>query len=225
MLQPPAMPALKGTLTYARFYVEGEPPDDFRERFMRSIRLRVMRPLEPDDEDLERSGWTRVGDPFGLDLGYDDVFYGENVVLSLRTDRWQIPGPVLKRHVKEAEEAYLQKKGRERLSRKEKAELKLLVAKKLRRQTNPRTRAVDLAWSLEDGLVRFFSHADKPAAVMTELFVKTFGLKLVPESPYTLAERLGLDKAQARAWQGLEPTMLGDGDADRDEAAEEEEES
>ena len=43
--------------------------------------------------------------------------------------------------------------------------------------TSPRTRAVDLAWSLEDGMVRFFAHAEKPAAVMTELFVKTFGLK------------------------------------------------
>ena len=33
------MPALKGSLTYARFFVEGEPPKDFRERFMRAIRL------------------------------------------------------------------------------------------------------------------------------------------------------------------------------------------
>ena len=34
-----------------------------------------------------------------------------------------------------------------------------------------------------------------------------------------------IDKAQARAWQALEPTMLGDGDAERDDAAAEEEES
>jgi hypothetical protein len=54
------LPALKGSLTYARFFVEGTLPDDFRERFMRIVRLRAMKPLEPDDEDLERSGWAKI---------------------------------------------------------------------------------------------------------------------------------------------------------------------
>jgi hypothetical protein len=43
---------------------------------------------------------------------------------------------------------------------------------------------------------------------MIELFHKTFGLKLVPESPYTLATRLGLSKAQESAWQEIEFTVL-----------------
>ena len=81
------MPALRGSLTYARFYVEGEVPDDFRDRFMKSIRLRAMKPLEPDDEDLERSGWSRVGDAGELDLVYEDVFFNEYLNLGFRTDR------------------------------------------------------------------------------------------------------------------------------------------
>jgi hypothetical protein len=200
--------ALRGSLTYARFYVDGQPPDDFRERFMRAIRLRAMRPLEPDEEDLERSGWCKIGEPFSLELSYDDVFVTSFVNLGFRTDRWAIPGAMLRRHAKEAEAAYLTKKGRERLTRKEKAELKLLVAKKLRQKTAPATRMVDLSWSLEEGLVRFFSHAAKPAGLMMELFTKTFGLTLVPEAPYTLAARIGLDKAQERAWQDLDATLL-----------------
>jgi recombination associated protein RdgC len=224
------VPALRGSLTYVRFYVEGDPPDDFRERFMRSIRHRAMRPLEPEDEELERSGWCKIGEPFTLELAYDDVFFTTFVNLGFRTDRWAIPGPMLKRHTKEAEAAYLQKKGRERLSRKEKSELKLLVSKKLRRQMSPSTRVVDFSWSIEEGIVRFFSHATKPAGAMMELFSKTFGgLKLVPESPYTLAARVGLSKAEERAWEDLEATDLAseamEDRADRDEAAEEEEES
>ena len=39
------MPALKGSLTYARFFVEGDLPDDFRDRFTKSIRRRAMKPL------------------------------------------------------------------------------------------------------------------------------------------------------------------------------------
>jgi len=160
-----------------------------------------------------------------IELGYEDVFFNEFINLSFRTDRWAIPGPVLRTRVKEAEAAYLEKKGRERLSRKEKTELKLLVAKKLRRQMSPATRAVDLSWSLNEGIVRFFSHATKPAGVMMELFKKSFGLTLIPESPYTLAARIGLDKAQESAWQELEQTYLASGDDHLalDEAAEEEE--
>jgi hypothetical protein len=219
--------ALRGSLTYARFYVQGNVPDDFRERFMRSIRLRAMRPLEPDDEELERSGWCKIGEPFATDLAYEDVFFNAFVNLGFRTDKWALPGSLVRRHLKEAEEAYLQKKGRERLSRREKTELKILVGKKLRKNTAPATRMVDLSWSLDEGLVRFFGHAPKPGAAMMELFSKTFGLTLVPESPYTLAARIGLSKAQERAWQDLEPVVLASDDAAQrriDDAAEEEEE-
>lgn len=202
------MPALRGSLTYARFFVDGDVPDDFREKFMRSIRLRAMKPLEAEDEDLERSGWCKVGEPFEIELHYEDVFYNEYLNLGLRTDKWQLPSTMLKQRVREAEAAYLEKKGRERLGRAEKAELKQMVARKLRKQTAPATRMVDFSWSMNEGIVRFFTHADKAAGNMIELFFKTFGLKLVREAPYTLAARLGLSKTQESVWQDLELTVL-----------------
>jgi recombination associated protein RdgC len=204
------VPALKGSLTYSRFFVEGALPDDFRERFMKSIRLRAMRPLEPDEDELERSGWAKLGEPMTTELGYDDVFHSDQIVLSFRTDKWQFPGAIVKARTREAEQAYLTKKGQTKLSRREKNELKILVTKRLRKSMAPATRAVDLVWSPNDGIVRFFSHAPKPGAVMSELFKKSFGLTLVPESPYTLAARLGLDAAQEGAWQELEATCVAD---------------
>lgn len=202
------MPALRGSLTYSRFFVDGDVPDDFREKFMRAIRLRAMKPLEADDEDLERTGWCKVGEPFEIELHYEDVFYNEYLNLGIRTDKWQLPSTMLKQRVREAEAAYLEKKGRDRLGRTEKAELKEMVARKLRKQTAPATRMVDVSWSMNEGVVRFFSHAEKAAGNMIELFFRTFGLKLVAEAPYTLAARLGLSKAQESVWQDLELTML-----------------
>lgn len=213
------VPALRGTLTYARFFVEGELPDGFRERFMKAIRLRAMKPLEADDEDLERSGWCRVGDPNAIELSYDDVFFNEFINLGFRTDRWAIPGPLLKTRMREAERAYLEKQGRERLTRKEKTELKELISRKLRRHLSPAMRMVDVSWSLNDGVVRFFSHAARPSANMIELFHKTFGttgLRLIPEAPYTLAERLGLTKAESAAWGELQALQtMSDDERDR----------
>jgi len=202
------VPALRGSLTYSRFFAHGELAADFREKALRSIRLRAMKPLEADEEDLERSGWCKIGEPFELELRGDDVLADGLVVLGFRTDRWQIPASMMKARMREAEAAYLEKKGRERLGKKERAELKEMVARKLRRQTAPTTRVVDLVWSLDEGLVRFFSHAPKAAGAMTELFHKTFGMTLVQEAPYTLAERLGLSKREESAWQTLEVTHL-----------------
>jgi recombination associated protein RdgC len=203
------MPALRGSLTYARCFVEGELPPDFQDRFIRSIRLRAMKPLVADEEALERSGWCGIGEPFELTLDHENVIYNEFINLGFRTDRWVIPGSMMRAKMKEAEIAYLAKKGREKLSKSEKTELKELVARKLRKQLSPAMSVSDLSWSVGDGIVRFFSHSVRKTALMTELFQKTFQLKLIPESPFTLAERLGLSKAELAAWEGLEATALG----------------
>ncbi|MEI8256066.1 MAG: hypothetical protein WCJ30_10385 [Deltaproteobacteria bacterium] len=202
------MPALKGSLTYTRFYVEGDLPDDYSERFFTAIQHETMVPLLPDDDAPERSGWSRIGEPFELDLTYENVFADGYINLGLRTDRWMIPAPMLRAKLREAEAAYLMKKGRERASRKEKTELKEMVARKLRRQLTPTTRAVDFSWSLEEKVVRFFSQARAPSATMEDLFVRTFGLKLIRETPYTLAARLGLSEAQDSAWDQIDATSL-----------------
>jgi recombination associated protein RdgC len=202
------MPALRGSLTYARYFVQGELPPGFQEKFLKAIRLRAMKPLEPDEEVNERSGWCRLGEPMETELAFEDVFYNNYVNLGFRTDRWMIPGPMLRAKLRDAEKAYLEKKGRERLTRKEKAELKELVSKKLRRQLVPVTRVIDVSWSLDEGIVRFFSHAAKQGAILDALFTKTFALKLVAEGPYTLAARMGLRAEQEPLWEALEPTDL-----------------
>src|SRR5262245_9940961 len=123
---------------------------------MKSIRLRAMKPLDPDEEAPERSGWCVIGEPFEVSFGYDAVFYNEYVNLGFRTDRWAIPGPMLRAKLREAETAYLARKGRERMSRAEKAEMKEMVSRKLRKQVSPSMRVVDFSWSLQEGVVRFF---------------------------------------------------------------------
>lgn len=200
------MPALRGSLTYARFYVEGAVPASFHASYLKSIRAKAMRPLDPQEPEPERSGFCRLGEPFETELTHEDVFYDDYLVLGVRTDRWAIPKPLLRAKLREAEAALLTQKGRERLTKKEKSELKEAVARKLRKGSAPATRAFDLIWSLDEKLVRFFSHSPKTIANMTELFQKAFSLRLIPESPHTLATRLGLDKQAERIWNELSPS-------------------
>jgi hypothetical protein len=202
------MSALSGSLTYSRFFVDIKPPKDFRERYMRSIRHRVIEPLRPDDDALERIGFCCIGDAYELNLGYDTVIYENYINLGIRTDRWVFPSSLVRARVREAEAVYLEKKGRQRLSRSERGELKLAVQHKLKQKLTPQIRAVDLSWSLDEQIVRFFTHSARSIASMLELFDKTFHIKLVPEAPYTLAANSGAFAQLDKAWDQLEQCDL-----------------
>lgn len=195
-------------MSYARFFVQGALPENFRENFLEALALRAMRPLTADEDIEERSGWCVLGDPYALELSHERVFFNNYLNLGFRTDRWAIPAPMLRTKQQEAEQAYLASKGRERLSKHEREELKQVVVRQLRKQFVPTVRMVDLSWSLEEGLVRFYSHSLRTTSAMADLFAQTFGLELTIEAPYTLAARLGLTPEQERAWESLEVTSF-----------------
>jgi recombination associated protein RdgC len=202
------MPLLSGSMSYARFFVQGALPEGFRERYLEALALRAMRPLTAEEDVEERCGWCALGEPYQLELTHERVFYNSFINLGFRSDRWAIPAPVLKTKLREAELAYLAKMGRERLAKREREELKQVVQRKLRAQFAPAVRVIDLSWSLEENLVRFYSHSARSIAAMADLFAQTFSLELTIESPYTLAARLGLSDEEELAWQDLSPTQL-----------------
>lgn len=202
------MSLFRGSLTYVRFFVDGDAPSDLASHGLAKVKRKVQRPLTADDEEPERSGWCKVGEAFELELEHEDVFYNEFVNLGFRTDKWAIPGALLKSKVAEAEKIYLEKKGKERLSRKEKLELKEVVARKLRRNLVPQVRSNDVTWNTNEGIVRFFGTSPKVHMVFTDLFEKTFQVKLLREAPYTLGHRLGLTKAQESALVDAEPLVV-----------------
>jgi len=229
------MSALSGSLSYSRFFVtlkgrdgtirsagsaaDGSLPRGFLDRSYEKLLHHAMRPLDADEPDSERSGWCVLGDPLDVSLPKERVYLEGFVNLGFRTDKWVIPGAMLRARLRQAEIAYREQVGREKLSRRERAELKEVVTRELRKKLVPSTRAIDLTWSLDEGLVRFFSHTASAMLSMVDLFEKTFGAKLVAESPYTLASRLrGEDDPIAlddeALWEALTPTILvPEGDA------------
>jgi recombination associated protein RdgC len=200
--------AFRGNLTFARFYVTGDIPDDIPGTTLRRIRSNAFQPLSPEEDKSEGVGWANIEDPVDIELDHEKVFYNEYVCLGLRLDRWAIPGPLLKAHLREAEEALLEKRGLEKLGRQAKADLKTMVVRKLRRQLVPSLKSYDMVWNLNSNIVHFFSQSERITTLFDDLFKKTFKLDLVPESPGTAADRVGLDAKQATALAGLEPTTL-----------------
>ena len=202
------MGALKGTLSYAKLYVRGALPDAFRDTFVERIRIRAFQPLTVEEEAEQRAGWCSIENPLDCELDHAKVFFNSYLNLGLRTDRWVIPGPLLKAHLAEAEREHLQKRGREKLTRREKEEIRTTVSRRLRAQVLPVMSAVDLSWNLENGVVRFWSQSPRALEGLTELFEDTFQVGLVPESPATAALALGMSDAHRSALEALTPTVF-----------------
>jgi len=201
--------ALRSTLTYSRFFVAGdEIPDDLAGASMKRIRANTFRELVPEEDDASRHGWASIQDAMDIDLDHEKVFWNEYLCLGMRIDSWLIPKPLLVAHLRQAEQAVLDKKGLEKLSKKAKAELKIMVLRKLRKQLVPSTKMVDLVWNTRTNVARFFSQSPRVHLLVQELFEKTFNMRLVPESPGTAADRRGLDERDDKNWTNLEPTTL-----------------
>lgn len=202
------MGALRGTISFSKFYVRGELPEGFRERFVEAIRLRAFRELDPSEDLPSRSGWCSIENPFDLDLAHEKVFFNDYLNLGLRTDTWRIPGSLFKATFREAEREYLFKFGGEKLSRAQKKNLEAMVVAQLRHRIVPAMGVVDLSWGLGEGVVRFFQKSAKQHEVMMDLFEKTFGLELVPDGAYVAAEKRGLGEALVEVLPRLEPISL-----------------
>ncbi len=201
------MGALKGSISYSKHYVRGALPDDFRDPFVERIRLRAFQPLGPA-EDEPHVGWCSIENPLDCELDHGKVFFNAYLNLGLRVDCWQIPGPLFKAHFAEAERDLLARRGRDKLGKREKEELTTTVSRRLRKQLIPVMKVVDLSWNLDTGVVRFWNQSARLVEILDELFRATFGLDLVPESPFTAAARIGLTEEHERAFAMLQPSTF-----------------
>ncbi len=188
--------------------MRGEVTDDFRDRYLRNIKLRKFEPLTAEDVESERSGWCVIDRVFDLDFNHEKVFYNSYLNLGFRVDRWRVPAALLKAQLAEAEEELKAKKGLNKLGRTQKADLKQRITIRLRKRTLPSMRAFDLSWNLETGVVLFWSNSRRLHEELTTLFEKTFELTLVPESPFMAAVECGLTDPELYALRGVEETIF-----------------
>jgi recombination associated protein RdgC len=200
--------ALKGSISFSKFYIRGELKDGFRDRFVERIGLRAFQPLTVEEDAEQRAGWCSIENPLDFELDHSKIFFNSYLNLGLRTDRWVIPAPLFKAHFAEAEREHLAKRGREKLGKREKEELRAVVSRRLRAQLMPVMKVIDLSWNLETGVVRFWNQSPRVHEALGELFEDTFELELVPESPYIAARELGLSTAHAKAFETLKPTVF-----------------
>ncbi|HKO46782.1 MAG TPA: hypothetical protein VJV79_03615 [Polyangiaceae bacterium] len=205
------MGARGGTLTFTRLFTQGALPKDLRRKFLEAAKLRVFEPLKPEDEALEATGWCVMERPFDLEIDAGKMFHDNFVLLGFRVDRYRIPGALLKSQISDEEQRQLAKGKKTKLGRNEKLEIKTRVVMRLRKKVIPTSKAIDLCWHLDNGVVLFFGHSKRMILDFAALFEKTFGIALMEDSPHAAATRAELPRELERALKQIEPLSFSSG--------------
>ena len=113
----------------------------------------------------------------------------------------------------EAEERRIKKEQKkEALNRYERAEVREQVEQALRKKVLPSIRSTEMVWNWPEGIIRFFTTNKSLNEEFVELFEESFGLTLIPEYAYTLAQdpNLGLSKKELKQLDVIEASSFVD---------------
>lgn len=202
------MGATSGTVSCSKFFVRDMPKRGFRDRLIEGARGAVFYPLTPEDEAAERAGFCVFERPFDLDIRHDNAYFNSFLNLGLRVDRWRIPSALFKAHFREAEREAKERLGVEKLGRRQKEDVKVLLTRKLRKKTIPAMRVYDVSFDLDAGVVRFWNTSAGVNDMFEPLFEKAFDLKLMRDSAYVCCERRGLSETELDKLVKLTPATF-----------------
>ena len=206
------MGAFQGGLTYRQYRVKERLPAQWQSRVLQGVVNNIARDLKPSEEETRHIGWCDAHFVLDTEVTLESCIYNEYVLLGMRVDSLNVPKGLLNIYC-EAEERKVRKElKKEALSRYEKAEIREQIEEQLKRRLLPSIRSTEMVWNWESGMVRFFSTNKSLNEEFMELFEESFGLMLIPEYAYTLAQdpALNLSQEQLRTLDVIEPTPFVD---------------
>lgn len=199
------MGAFKGALTVRRFRVEDDPPAGYATEYVKAMNQYRFRDLVPEDDSDRATGWAVCGRLLDTEFDLPKAIWNDYLVATYRIDSLRIPSSVLEAHVQRRELQVIAERGSDNLSKSERAELKELVRRELRRKMLPSMKGVDVAWNL--GRRRVFIWTTNQGVVdeIDDLFLRTFGKNLLPEDPYSAADVAGWGEKKGNPLAMVEP--------------------
>lgn len=175
------MGILKDPVSFSRFHIRGELPDNFNNFFNEMIRRFAF---EHSFHAEKLSGWTSVDNVLDTEFKFANYAIGEYLVFSMRVDKKVIPPSLLKIRVLEEEKKALGESGKKFLGRQRKEDIKEKVKLELAGLMPPVPSFFEACWSPRGKMVYFCSLAAPPIEEFKDLFKRSFKLELVPFMPW-----------------------------------------
>lgn len=199
-----------GALTVARFRVEGDLPQSWRDVYRDRLEEFAFRepPVEQGKEEVE--GWVQVHNL--LDTSFQDFnrwLYEDWAVFALRVDKKRLPAKLFKATLEKECEKWCAMREVERCPASVRDEIKDRLEAEWLGRTLPSVSVTEAAWSIGGGYVLLHSLSESTADRFRKRFFQTFGLRLLPWSPLDwLEESSMVDSLLGSAPSPLEPPHL-----------------
>jgi hypothetical protein len=188
------MGAFSGSVNARAYRIIGVP--DNWDTAIAELNRSRFKELDPASGRDKTFGWVLAENPFSTDFTKESIFYGNCLVLSLRMDTVSVAPAQVKFHLEKLVREKLKAEGREHLAKKERQELAEELRFEMLRRALPQIRVAEFVWDTESNRLWYFSRSPGMVDPFEELFKECFGVQLVAESPYTVANALlGQEKA------------------------------
>ncbi len=187
------MGILSNTVSIGQFQVAGDfPTGDLSAWAGERLAANGFRSIEKGAEELSL-GWVHLDDNHRSDFSEPPAFARDHyLTFSLRRDQRRLPGPLVKAHLRRAEEEFLAANpGFHRVPKTKREELKEAVRGALLARTLPVPSTWDAVWDTRSGLVTFAALSPRVVDLFEGQFKQTFaGLRLIPVHPFARAARV-----------------------------------
>ena len=86
-----------------------------------------------------------------------------------------------------------------------------MVHKRLKEQSLPTMKVVDMSWEMNTGRVRFWSQSNSLIELFQEYWEDTFELRLIPANPYIFGLHMELGDEELERLATVEPSNFVEG--------------
>jgi hypothetical protein len=206
------MGALAGSLSYLRFFVDGDAAKNPGTTYERAFEARRFMPLTPKDDVSDSAGWVPMEAPYDDErpITRDLFLFGNLVCVTYREDKWAIPRPLLRRALEKRldEIEKKEKKPQSEMGRAFKKVVEAAVLSEIKAQTIPRTRLCDVIWDLDKKEARVFGRGALATERVASLMERTFQMRVELASPAGRAFRADVGERALSVLERLSPGWL-----------------
>ncbi len=183
------MGLISGSGSFTRYWVDGTLPSNLMEELPEKIARYAFKSLDENSFEEHSMGWVNIMDI--LDNRFMAMEYLKEpfIAMSFRVDKRKVPQTALKQQCVDAEEKIKARDNLEFLPKTIRQEIKENARNLLLKRAIPDTKAYDMIWDTNSGVLIFGSVNNKLCDEFAEFFLKTFNLHLQPIFPYALAGR------------------------------------
>lgn len=206
------MPITSGRVSYCRFRVTGDAPSEVDETFTDLLHEHHFRETEIGAPDEVEAGWVTAEHLMDTNFSYDKVAYGPFAMFAIRIDTHKVPGEVKKAYQKMNEQAAAAESPTGFASKAEKRDAKDLANRQVQEDLAAgrfrKSRSVQIAWDLRNGLVFCANASGSVVEQLVRLFRKSFAAELTPMTGGTEAGHYLSDSGKSRDYEDLLPSSF-----------------